>query len=199
MKALLTMTALAAICSGCITSISATHEDATTGISSRVRVLATGSQSEALAKGFDAGPQGAILEDASGKQDSTIFVEAIRDIAVAVAPLFVRGGSGGGGGGGGGGTGDASYASPPSSDTSTVAAPTAGYSAVPGEGGVGVYGRATCGNCQAYRRAHPETELIDIDVYRADMWQALRARGFTGAGVTLPVAILADNFVEKAK
>lgn len=74
---------------GCLTSVKSQWEKDPDGvIRARVSVLSSGTQSEALAKGFDAGPEGSILEDASGKQDSTSAVEAFRDIAVAFAPML---------------------------------------------------------------------------------------------------------------
>lgn len=183
---------------GCMTSVKSTWEQDTTGtIRAEVSVLSTGTQSEALAKGFDAGPQGSILEDASGKQDSTAAVAALRDIVLALAPLMA------------GPSGAASAAAAQTAYAPGNGAAAAGetaYSAEkftgsPGPAGEGVYGRASCARCQAYAAAHPDALLIDIDsgTNRADMWAALRLRGYAGQSVSLPVSITADGYTQAAR
>ena len=80
-----------------------------------------------------------------------------------------------------------------------------GYGGVPGEGGVGVYGRVSCSRCREYRAAHPDVKIIDIGVTanRAAMWEALKADKpgfkFDGASVSLPVVITADGYTQAAK
>ena len=76
-----------------------------------------------------------------------------------------------------------------------------GYGGSPGPAGEGVYGRPSCARCRAYRAAHPETALVNIDdaANRADMWAALRLRGHTGSSVSLPVQITADGFTASAR
>lgn len=192
---------------GCMTSVKSTWEQDTTGtIRAKVSVLSTGTQSEALAKGFDAGPQGSILEDASGKQDSTSAVAAIRDVFVAFAPLMntlagaARAPAAAPQAEGGAQSVSEILRGPPD-----VAGETA-YSAEkftgsPGPAGEGVYGRASCARCQAYAAAHPDARLIDIDsgANRADMWAALRLRGYAGQSVSLPVSITADGYTQAAR
>ena len=75
------------------------------------------------------------------------------------------------------------------------------YNGVPGENGIGVYGRSGCGRCAAYAAAHPDVAIIDIgnEQYRKTMWAALRARGYTGTSVALPVVITADGFTQSAR
>ena len=78
---------------------------------------------------------------------------------------------------------------------------TDGYGGSPGASGEGVYGRPSCARCRAYKAAHPETELINIDeaANRTEMWAALRARGFKGTSAALPVAVTADSYTLSAK
>lgn len=92
--------------------------------------------------------------------------------------------------------------------TAPAAAPAAqtaysadGYGGSPGPAGEGVYGRPSCGRCQAYRAAHPDTAIINIDspANRDDMWAALRLRGFAGQSVALPVVITPDAYTQAAK
>lgn len=196
---------------GCMTSVKSKWEQDTTGtIRAEVSVLSTGTQSEALAKGFDAGPQGSILEDASGKQDSTTVVAAIRDVFVAFAPLMntLAGGASGAARApaaapqseGGAQSVSETLRDPPDADAQTAYAPD-GYSAAPGPGGEGVYGSPSCGRCRAYRAAHPEANLINTDApgNLADLFAALRLRGYTGKSVSLPVSITADGYTQAAR
>lgn len=208
------MAGLAAALAGCMTSVRSTWDQSPDGtIHAAVSVRSTGTQSEALAKGFDAGPAGSILEDASGKQDSTAAVAAIRDVFVAFAPIMNTLAAGA-----------AVQASPAGAGAETPAAAEEGaaqsvseilrgtpggetaYSAEkftgsPGPAGEGVYGRASCARCQAYAAAHPEAQLIDLDsgANRADMWAALRLRGYAGQSVSLPVNITADGYTQAAR
>jgi len=76
------------------------------------------------------------------------------------------------------------------------------YNGVPGENGIGVYGRSGCGRCAAYAAAHPDIAIIDIgnEQYRKTMWDTLKGRfKFTGTNVNLPVVITADGFTQAAK
>ena len=75
------------------------------------------------------------------------------------------------------------------------------YNGVPGENGIGVYGRSGCGRCVAYAAAHPDVAVIDIgnEQYRKTMWDTLKGRfKFTGTNVNLPVVITADGFTQAA-
>lgn len=78
---------------------------------------------------------------------------------------------------------------------------TDGYGGSPGASGEGVYGRPSCGRCQAYKTAHPDVPIINIDTPAnlATLWAALRKRGFTGSNATLPVSISADAYSLSAK
>ncbi len=100
---------------------------------------------------------------------------------------------------------DSSDQSAPSvtSDQSTEAAPadTTGYNGTPGASGEGVYGRPSCSRCRAYKQAHPDVAIINLDdaANRTAMWNALRKRGFSASNATLPVAITADAYTLSAK
>lgn len=85
---------------------------------------------------------------------------------------------------------------PPTSDLSP-----AGYTGSPASDGSGVYGRPTCSRCRAYRAAHPDIEIINLDepANRAAMWSALKARGFTGTTAALPVLITSSAYTQPAK
>ena len=76
------------------------------------------------------------------------------------------------------------------------------YNGVPGENGIGVYGKSGCGRCAAYAAAHPDIAIIDIgnEQYRKTMWDTLKGRfKFTGTNVNLPVVITADGFTQAAR
>lgn len=81
-------------------------------------------------------------------------------------------------------------------DVKPAATSSAGYDAVPGAGGVGVYGRPSCAKCRAYKAAHPDVAIVNIDdaANRTAMWAALENRGFKGSTVALPVQITADGY-----
>jgi hypothetical protein len=86
-------------------------------------------------------------------------------------------------------------------DVKPAATGSAGYDAVPGAGGVGVYGRPSCAKCQAYKAAHPDVAIVNIDdaANRTAMWAALENRGFKGSTVALPVQITADGYAQGVK
>lgn len=191
MKKIRTVTAAAAaacLAAGCVTRVSSNWRKNIDGsIDANVSVISTGTQSEALAQGFDAGPEGSLLKDASGKQDSTAAVNALSQ-AVAALPAY----------------GGAQSAAAPAGDAAsaaTVAYAAEGYDGAPGENGEGVYGRPACGRCRAYAAAHPDVKIIDIDqaANRTAMWSALRARGYAGQNAPLPVLIKADGYTLNAK
>lgn len=202
------MAGLAAALAGCMTSVRSTWDQSPDGtIHAAVSVRSTGTQSEALAKGFDAGPQGSILEDASGKQDSTAAVAAIRDVFVAFAPLLntlaagaavpARPAADGAEEGEAQSVGEILRGTPGGETVHSAER----FTGSPGPAGEGVYGRASCARCQAYAAAHPEAQLIDLDsgANRADMWAALRLRGYAGQSVSLPVSITADGYTQAAR
>lgn len=85
-------------------------------------------------------------------------------------------------------------------DTASIVYSTDGYGATPAEDGSGVYGRPSCSRCKAYKLAH-DTEFVNIDTAsnRLAMWAALRARGYAGSSVALPVVIGATGFTQAAQ
>lgn len=85
-------------------------------------------------------------------------------------------------------------------DSVSIVYSTDGYGATPAEDGSGVYGRPSCSRCKAYKLAH-DTEFVNIDTAsnRLAMWAALRARGYAGSSVALPVVIGTTGFTQAAK
>ncbi len=73
----------------------------------------------------------------------------------------------------------------------------AGFTAVPGDNGVGVYGRPTCSRSLSYVRNN-EVDIINYDKYRGTAISALKDRGHSGT-IELPVEITADGFTMKVK
>ncbi len=143
-----------------------------------------------------------ILDSSSGEQSSGKVIDgiiAIGEIAARMRGLTVDGTAAAASAASGSLTASADIA-PPEDDAQTVYSAD-GYGGVPGPAGEGVYGRPSCARCRAYRAAHPETALINIDdaSNRADMWAAVRLRGHTGSSVSLPVLITADGFSQAAK
>jgi hypothetical protein len=208
MKTLISVAAILAACgmvAGCFTSATAytekTNPDGTKTVS-RVSVIGTGDKaSQVAAEGlFADGTQddlGAGVKTASANQKSTGIDGTLKGVgdllggiaavmraypAVPTVTAAVDGGY--------------TFAAATTYDTAP-----AEYNGVPGENGIGVYGRSGCGRCAAYAAAHPDIAIIDIADARnrADMWAALRARGYTGTSVALPVAVTADGFTQAAK
>ena len=195
------MAGLAAALAGCMTSVRSTWDQSPDGaVHAAVSVLSSGTQSEALAKGFDTGPQGSILEDARGKQDSTAAVAALRDIVVALAPIMA--GRTAAPAAEAGDAAQTAYApgNGAAADARTAYAPD-GYTGTPGPAGEGVYGSPACGRCRAYRAAHPDVVLINTDMpgNLADLFAALRLRGYTRPDAPLPVVVTADGYTLSAK
>lgn len=77
-------------------------------------------------------------------------------------------------------------------------APAPRFGAVPGDGGVGVYGEPSCPKCQAYIAKH-DVDLIDYWKYRAVARQSLVDRGYTGTVVKFPLLITEDSYMMEAK
>ena len=75
------------------------------------------------------------------------------------------------------------------------------FTGSPGPAGEGVYGSPACGRCRAYRAAHPEANLINTDAPAnlADLFAALRLRGYSGESAPLPVVITEDGYTTSAK
>ncbi len=143
-----------------------------------------------------------ILDSSSGEQSSGKVIDgiiAIGEIAARMRGLPVDGTAAAASAAAGSLTASADVA-PAEADAQTVYAAD-GYGGSPGPAGEGVYGRPACGRCRAYRAAHPDVALVNIDdaANRADMWAALRLRGHTGSSVSLPVQITADGFTASAR
>jgi len=214
---------LACFCSGCFTSATAytkkTSPDGTV-TESKVKIVGTGDKaSQIAAEGLFADGAaedlGAGVKTASSSQQSTGIDGTLNGLGslmggmaqfMAAAQGFkapVAAGDGGRGTGDGGReTGDGGRETEAALQTLTEPTyGTEGYGGVPAADGSGVYGRPSCSRCRSYRAAHPETQLINLDDAgnRAAFWSALRARGFTGAGAGLPVAVTADGYTVKAK
>ena len=211
MKKMMMFAALAAVVgmtAGCFTSATAytetKHADGSVTVS-RVNVIGTGDKaSQVAADGlFADGTQedlGAGVKTASATQQSSGVKETLEGMGVLLGGigslmarsqvLSVPAGAASAVDGG------YTFAAATTYDT----APTE-YNGVPGENGIGVYGRSGCGRCAAYAAAHPDIAIIDIADARnrAAMWAALRTRGYTGTSVALPVAVTADGFTQSAK
>ncbi|HRR34009.1 MAG TPA: hypothetical protein P5026_07925 [Kiritimatiellia bacterium] len=148
-----------------------------------------------------------ILDSSSGSQSSGKLIDgliAIGEVVARAKGLPVDGSASAAG------SGDSAAASDAAPGPTVAAAEalaastaydTAGYDGSPGASGEGVYGRPSCARCRAYRAAHPDVPVINIDDAdnRADMWAALRLRGFTGATVALPVLVTETAYTQSAK
>jgi len=218
MKTLISVAAILAACgmvAGCFTSATAytekTNPDGTKTVS-RVSVIGTGDKaSQVAAEGLfadgAADDLGAGVKTASANQKSTGIdgtLKGVGDLLGGIAAVM-----------------QAYPAVPTVTSAAAGAAQTAAvdggytfaaattydtapaeYNGVPGENGIGVYGRSGCGRCAAYAAAHPDVAMIDIgnEQYRKTMWDTLKGRfKFTGTNVNLPVVITADGFTQAAK
>ena len=200
------MLAAVGMVAGCFTSATAytekTNPDGTKTVS-RVSVIGTGDKaSQVAAEGLfadgAADDLGAGVKTANASQQSSGVKETLEGMGVlltGIGSLVAK-------------TQGLPVAAtaPVSTDTAPAVSAetdhsTEGFSASPGAAGEGVYGRPSCSRCQAYKAAHPDVQMIDIDIAanRAAMWDALRARGYTGTSVALPVAVTADGFTQAAK
>ena len=208
MKKMMMFAALAAVgmVAGCFTSATAytekTNPDGTKTVS-RVSVIGTGDKASDIAADglFADGTQedlGAGVKTASASQQSTGIKETLEGMGVlltGIGSLMAK-------------TQGLPVAAtaPVSTDTAPAVSAetdhsTEGFSASPGAAGEGVYGRPSCSRCQAYKAAHPDVQMIDIDIAanRADMWAALKLRGFTSESVALPVVITDCGYTQRAK
>ena len=143
-----------------------------------------------------------ILDSSSGQQSSGKVIDgiiAIGEIAARMKGLPVDGAAAAASAASGSLTASADVA-PPEDEAQTVYSAD-GYAGEPGLGGEGVYGRPACARCRAYRAAHPDVAIVNIDDAgnRADMWAALRLRGHTGSSVSLPVQITAEGFAQAVR
>lgn len=207
MKKMMMMAALAAVAgmtAGCFTkAVAYTKTNPDGSKESRVTIVGTGDKAAQIAAEglFADGMQedlGAGVKKASATQQSTGIKETLEGMGVlltGIGTLVAK-------------TQGLPVAAiaPVSTDTAPAVSAetdhsTEGFSASPGVAGEGVYGRPSCSRCQAYKAAHPDVQMIDIDIAanRAAMWAALRTRGYTGTSVALPVAVTADGYTQSAK
>jgi len=213
MKKLMTVLSLTAACAfiaGCLTSATAyTKRTAPDGTvtESKVRIVGTGDKaSEVAAEGMFADGAddalGAGVKNAKTSQQSTGIegtLNGLGDLMGGMAQFMVA----------------AQTLKAPGlvtpeaairesigeTDVKPSVASSAGYDAVPGVNWVGVYGRPSCAKCQAYKAAHPDTAIVNIDdaANKTAMWAALENRGFEGSTVALPVQITADGYAQGVK
>ncbi|MDD2349642.1 MAG: hypothetical protein PHS50_15445 [Kiritimatiellae bacterium] len=202
-KASLALVALGLAATGCV-AIRATSDAEKAG------VLAFGTGADSAAALANVAVNGAPTEggDSAGvsfdsghtQQQTQQAIQSLITLGAALAPVLA------GGAPAALAPPSASQAAPANSgsvvavDGDTDADP-AGYNGTPGPSGEGIYGRPSCSRCQAYRAAHPDVAVINIDdaFNRDDLLAALRLRGFTGATVALPVAVTADGYTTNAK
>ena len=215
MKKLMMLASVAAVAgmvAGCFTSATAytetKHTDGSVTVS-KVKIIGTGDKvSQVAAEGlFADGTQedlGAGVKTASASQKSTGIdgtLQGVGDLLGGIAAVMQAYPAVPTAAAGAAQTsavdGGYTFAAATTYDT----APTE-YNGVPGENGIGVYGRSGCGRCAAYAAAHPDIAIIDIgnEQYRKTMWDTLKGRfKFTGTNVNLPVVITADGFTQAAK
>ena len=209
MKKLMMLASVAAVAgmvAGCFTSaVAFTKKTAPDGTvtESKVKIVGTGDKaSQIAAEGLFADGAaedlGAGVKSASATQQSTGIKETLEGMGVlltGIGSLVAK-------------TQGIPVAAtaPVSTDTAPAVSvetdySTEGFGGSPGPAGEGVYGRPACGRCRAYRAAHPETALINIDTggHLADMWAALKLHGFTGGSVALPVVITDSGYTQAAK
>lgn len=222
MKKLMTLAAAAALMAtaGCMTRTLAqtktTHLDGTV-TESLVSVIGIGDKaSEVASKGLFADGTvetlGAGVADAKASQQSTGVKETLDGMGVllgGIGQLVAKSQ-------GIPVTSAVSLSPVPAADTdcdtsaveyipATVTYSGDGYDGVPGEGGIGVYGRPSCSRCRDYKASHPDVKIIDLDVQanKSAMWAALKADKpgfkFTGSSVSLPVVVTADGYTPAAK
>lgn len=90
----------------------------------------------------------------------------------------------------------------PEDDGASIEYSDAGYDGVPGPEGEGVYGRPNCSRCRAYKAAHPEERIINVDVAKnhADMLAALELKGRPKTeDIAYPVKVTASGYTMRAK
>ena len=227
MKKLISVAAVLAavgMLAGCFTSATAytetTHADGSVTVS-KVKVIGTGDKasqiaSEGLFADGTAEDLGAGVRTASASQQSTGIAESFRafgDMTGVIAQAIGVGigiGRGGLVAEAGGAVGNTSGTFVGGVTGSTDGAPDAastvyspdGFTGQPGPDGAGVYGRPSCSRCQAYKRSHPDAQIINIDEpgNRSAMWGALRLRNFpSSTSVALPVQITETGYIQNVK
>lgn len=196
-KASLVLIALGLAATGCV-AIRATSDAEKAG------VLAFGTGADSAAALANVAVNGAPTEggDSAGvsfdsghtQQQTQQAIQSLITLGAILAPLLPNGSPGANSLALDAGTACAPSSAPAPADTT-------GFNGAPGENGEGVYGSPACPRCRAYRAAHQNAELVNVnvDANNAAMWKALRDRGFTGATVALPVAVTADGYTTNAK
>ena len=208
MKKVMAFAALAvcvSMVSGCFTravAYTVTHNKDGSVTESRVSIVGTGDKaSEIAAEGLfaDGAPEdlGAGVKNAKASQQSTGIKETLEGVGALIGPIAQLAAASHG-------VPIASAvtaAAPSASPSVDIAYSSEGYDGVPGAAGEGVYGKPTCSRCRAYKAAHPDVKIIDITVptNKSAMWAALKALGFTGSSVDLPVAVTAEGYSQAAK
>lgn len=227
MKKLMTIAGLFAVLAamtGCLTRASAhtkktVYSDGRVVYESYTSIIGTGDKaSEVAGDGmFADGTEedlGAGFKKGSANQQSTGIKETLEGVGALIGPIAQLAAASQGvpvktaaQEGGGGEISDSRLAIGDSGgesgerETAQTEYSTDGYGGSPGAAGEGVYGRPSCARCRAYKTAHPEAALINIDEAenKAAMWKALRDRKFTGPGVDLPVEVTAAGYETGAK
>ena len=218
------LAAMTGMVAGCFTSATAytetKHADGSVTVS-KVKVVGTGDKaSDIAAEGLfvdgTASDLGAGVRTASASQQSTGIAESFRafgDMTGVIAQAIGVGigiGRGGLVAEAGGAVGNTSGTFVGGVTGSTDGAPDAastvyspdGFTGQPGPDGAGVYGRPSCSRCQAYKRSHPDAQIINIDEpgNRSAMWGALRLRNFpSSTSVALPVQITETGYIQNVK
>ena len=205
--------ACALMLAGCNSVSEARYSKTTDGaVLHTVRISGRGDKaSEVTAQGMFADDDGAGVARAGANQQSTGIADSMRafgEMSGVIAQAIGMGigiGRGGfvaeAGGAVGGTSGTFAGSSDGAPDTASTAYSTEGFAGQPGPDGTGVYGRPSCARCQAYKRSHPDTAIINIDEQgnRSAMWGALRSRGYSAGSVDLPVLITAEAFTTAAR
>lgn len=202
---------------GCFSRSVATYEEREGLKKSTIRLIGTGDKvSEIAAEGLFADEDGAGVSKANASQQSTGIAESFRafgDMTGVIAQAIGVGigiGRGGLVAEAGGAVGNTSGTFVGGVTGSTDGAPDAastvyspdGFTGQPGPDGAGVYGRPSCSRCQAYKRSHPDAQIINIDEpgNRSAMWGALRLRNFpSSTSVALPVQITETGYIQNVK
>ena len=196
---------------GCFSRSVATYEEREGFKKSTIRLAGTGDKaSEIAAEGLFADEDGAGVSKANASQQSSGIADSMRAFgdmtgviaqAIGVGIGIGRGGFVAEAGGAVGNTSGAFAGNVAQGTPDSTAYSPDGFAGQPGPDGTGVYGRPSCGRCQAYKRAHPDTAIINIDEpgNRSAMWNALRSRGYGAGSVGLPVLITAEAYTTAAK
>jgi hypothetical protein len=206
-SALLMLLAIAPLFTGCVAIRADSDKDG-----AAVWAFGWGAESAAnLANVAVTGPgstdmqTGVSFDSGGGTQSTTEAIRGILQLGAALAPVLAGVPAASAVTSYAAGTDSAPAEAPAASDADVAAASTAydttGYDGSPGASGEGVYGRPSCSRCRAYKAAHPDTSIVNVDDAgnRADLWAALRLRGFTGSTVSLPVLVTETSYTQSAK